>query len=283
MSRAISLALKNHFGGDVRTIAPCWKLVRQDSTVMGFTGHDKDIEYDSVTYAAATGFLPTAVSQNAALSVDNLEAMSFLDSEAITETDVEAGLYDGAEIDIFLINYADTTMGVVYLVKGFKLGEVKVADHTASAEIRGLAAKLQQEMLELVSPDCRATLGDYRCGVDVEGLYTVAGTVTTATDRSTLIDTGRTETEDVFAYGLLTFTSGVCDGFSMEVKSYDPATDTIVLFLPMPYQFEVGDTYSLTYGCDGSPDTCKNTFDNFVNFQGEPAVPGINQMMQAGG
>src|SRR5574344_1718919 len=40
----------------------CWKLMRTDGVVLGFTSHDEDIIYNGVTYKAATGFAPTAVS-----------------------------------------------------------------------------------------------------------------------------------------------------------------------------------------------------------------------------
>ena len=56
--KTLSLALQNHLVGECLTLAHCWKLTRRDSTVMGFTDHDRDLLVSGVTYAAATGFTP---------------------------------------------------------------------------------------------------------------------------------------------------------------------------------------------------------------------------------
>lgn len=83
-----------------------------------------------------------------------------------------------------------------------------------------------------------------------------------------------------FDGGLITFTSGLCDGFSQEVKAYVPGQ--ITLHLPMPYALAAGDTYSMVAGCDKSLATCKDRFDNVVNFRGEPYLPGIDKVLQTG-
>lgn len=279
MSKSISANLKSHFGQEVTTIATCWKLTRRDATVFGFTKHDADVAVGGVTYLAATGFLPSANSQNAALAVDNMEAVTFLDSETITEADVQAGLFDYAGLDVFQVNYADVTMGVVYLAKNWTLGEAQIHDHTVTCEVRGLAARLAQNTVEVTSPDCRATLGDSRCGVDVAGSYTVTGTVTSVDDRYVFYDTGRTEPVGTFNYGVVTWTSGDNSGFEMEVRNYFLSNHSFTLFQPMPYDIAIGDTYSVTYGCNRTAAVCKATFSNFVNFRGEPFIPGPDVML----
>jgi hypothetical protein len=83
-----------------------------------------------------------------------------------------------------------------------------------------------------------------------------------------------------FDYGLITFTSGLNNGLSMEIKSYVPGQ--LTLYLPMPYQPAIGDTYSLKAGCDKAFATCKTKFTNVVNFRGEPYLPGIDKLVQVG-
>jgi len=168
VSKAISNDLKVHLAGKLTTLATCWKLTRRDNTVFAFTDHDEDIVYGGVTYEAASGFLPTALDQSGGLSVDNLEVTAFLESAKIKEEDVVAGLFDYADVDIFLINYADTTQGILYLAGGWKLGEFRLGDHGFTAEIRSKSQLLQQQILDLYSPDCRAELGDADCGITLE-------------------------------------------------------------------------------------------------------------------
>lgn len=111
--------------------------------------------------------------------------------------------------------------------------------------------------------------------VDTSGFpaYTSGGTVTPLGSGSGFFDNG-----------VITFTSGNNVGHpplnSMEVQSYVPGQ--LTLELPMPYACQVGDTYTLTAGCDYSFSTCQTRFVNWMNFRGEPYVPGVDKLMQVG-
>jgi uncharacterized phage protein (TIGR02218 family) len=80
----------------------------------------------------------------------------------------------------------------------------------------------------------------------------------------------------IFSRGKLTWTSGANAGLAVEVKANSAAGSVarISLFLPAPEPIEVGDTFSITAGCDKSFDTCRNRFDNVLNFGGFPHIPG---------
>lgn len=282
--KTISAALAAHIAGEVTTLATCWKLTRRDTTVFGFTDHDQDIIFSSVTYKAATGFTPTAIQNSGTLAVDNLDVEGMLTSGSITEADILAGLYDFAEIEIFQMNYKDLTQGSLKLKRGW-LGEVSLYKQQFVAEVRGLTQRLSQTVGDLYSASCRATLGDSRCKVNMAA-NTVTGSVTTVTSALAFTDSARTEASDTFGFGTLTFTGGANNGLSMEVKEYIYTTGTggqITLALPMPYTIAVGDTYSLTKGCDKTLATCFSRFNNVVNFRGEPQVPGLDKMLETAG
>ena len=282
--KQISPALAGHLSGEVTTLASCWKLTRRDSTVFGFTDHDQDITFESVNFKAATGFTPSAIENNASLTVDNLDIEGLLSDTAITEADILAGKYDFAEIEIFQVNYNDLTQGALKLRRGW-LGEVALQKHQFVAEVRGLTQRLSQTIGEYFSPSCRATLGDDRCKVNLAA-HTVTGSVTSAASNQEFTDSARTEASAIFSFGLLTFTSGANDGFSIEVKEYIYSSVTggkLILALPMPYTVSVGDTYSLSKGCDKTPETCLTRFSNIVNFRGEPFVPGLDRMLETAG
>ncbi len=274
--KTITTGLKNHLQGEVLTLATCWKLTRRDATVMGFTDHDRDLGVDGVTYRAATGFTPTAVASSASLSVDNLDIEGMLHSDTITEEDLMAGLYDHAEIEVFMLNYADMASGRIPLRVGW-LGEVTFDGTRFIAEVRGLTQRLSQRVGELYSPSCRADLGDARCKVNLAG-RTFTGTITGVTSRSVVHDTARTEDSGVFSFGTLRFVSGGNNGLTREIKYYTPGTMTV--FLPYPYDIEAGDIYIITEGCDKTFETCISRFDNAVNFRGEPHVPGLDRLLE---
>lgn len=280
MTKTVSANLLSHIAGEVTTLATCWKLTLVDNTVYGFTDHDADITYGGVTYSASSGQTPSSIETSDKLNVDNLDVIGLLDSATITEADLLAGVYDYAAIEVFLINYANTGHGVLKLRTG-TLGQISLKRGQFTAELRGLMQHLQQTVGDLYSYACRADLGDSQCGVTLDGSpsYTVTGTVSGVTDNGVFRDAGRTEDVDYFGYGLLTWLTGDNAGRQMEVKSY-AANGTFTLFQKMPSAIQVGDTYSVYAGCNKTPTACIQKFNNFVNYRGEPYIPGVDKMLE---
>jgi uncharacterized phage protein (TIGR02218 family) len=282
--KQISTQLAAHLAQDVTTLAMCWKLMRRDATVLGFTDHDRDIVFNGVSYQAATGFTPSAIQTTGGLSVDNLDVEGMLSAGSITEADILAGLYDFAEIEIFQVNYTDLTQGALALRRGW-LGEVSFYKQQFIAEVRGLTQRLSQTIGELYSASCRATLGDGRCKIDL-GVYSVTGSISGVPFGQQFIDSGRYEASGSFSCGTIGFTGGANAGLSMEVKEYIYTAGIggqFALALPMPYPVAAGDTYSLSMGCDKTMQTCFQRFNNVVNFRGEPLVSGLDRMLETAG
>lgn len=278
--KTISNSLAAHIVGEVTTLATCWKLTRRDGAILGFTEHDADIVVDSITYKAASGFSPSAIQNTASLSVDNLDIEGMLSESSITEADILAGRYDFAEIEIFMVNYNDISAGKLKLRRGW-LGEVTLEKQQFIAEVRGLTQRLSQTIGELFSPSCRASFGDSRCKIDASG-YTVSGFITSVTDNQNFIDSSRVEANGLYNLGKITFTGGANNGLSMEVKEF-LSGGKITLVLPMPYNINAGDSYTMVQGCDKTLVICANQYNNIVNFRGEPHVPGIDKMLETAG
>lgn len=286
--KTVSAGLATHLAGQNTTLATCWLCTRQDGTVFGFTDHDRDLVVSSVTYEAASGYTRTAIANGAALAVDNLDLEGALSSGSITDADLRAGLWDYCEVRIFQVNWADLTQGQLKLRKG-RLGRVSAGRLSFNAELRGLMQHLQQEIGRIIGPDCDADLGDSRCGVVVSGSPTSQFeknvTVTAVTSKRVFKDSARLEAAGWFQYGKLTWLTGNNAGLAMEVKAFgegSPSDGTFELVLPMPYTIQVGDTAIVHAGCDKSLATCKAKFNNVVNFQGFPHVPGTRQVVSGG-
>lgn len=145
--RALSEAMSAHLAQEVTMLATCWKLTRRDETVLGFTDHDVDLVVDEVLYKARSGMTPTAVSSSLGLAVDNMDIEGLLDDEAITEADIIAGAYDGAKIDVFMVNYADIEAGAIALTKGW-LGEVTLKGKQFIVDVRRVSARSCNRPLE---------------------------------------------------------------------------------------------------------------------------------------
>jgi uncharacterized phage protein (TIGR02218 family) len=266
-------ALAAHLAGEVTTLATCWRLERADGWVRGFTDHDRELVVDGLTYVASTGFLPSAIKTASDLSVDNLDVDGFLDDAALRAEDLIAGLFDGARIEVFIVNWADLGQGRLLLRKGF-LGEIKRADQRFSAEIRGLSNRLQQTAGKLYSRLCRVDLGSSECGVALgPRTDTYAVTQVIAADTVRIVTARAT---GFFTFGKATFTTGANAGAVNEVLLHDG--QTIRLFVPMPRPIVVGDQIVLVAGCDKTPETCNAKFANILNFRGEPHIPGNDKV-----
>lgn len=169
--KSISAGMTTHLGQEVTSLCTCWHLTRQDGTEYHFTDHDQDVVYDGDTYTSAYGYNRTAIANDSSLAVDNLDLVGILDSTEISAEELRAGLFDYAQVEIFLINWADTADGIIKMRKGF-LGEVTITQTGIfKAELRGLTQLLSQRVVDLYTGTCRADLGDDKCGFVLEATY----------------------------------------------------------------------------------------------------------------
>jgi uncharacterized phage protein (TIGR02218 family) len=277
MPRTASANLKSHLAGSVTTVSFLWHITRIDDTDFYFTDADKNITYDGNTYKSINGGDLSEISQTAMLNPDNFDFSVILNDSDIAKDDVVAGLFDHANVKVYLINRESTGDGVIKLTSG-KLGEIKmVDDDRAVIEFRSLTQLLKQTIGRTYTHECDADLGDDRCGVDLSS-YTETGTLTTATDNQNFADSSRSESDDYFNYGLLTWTGGNNNGLTMEVKKFENSGGVFELVAPMPFTVQVGDTYSVYRGCDKRKTTCISIFSNVVNFRGFDEIPGYDQV-----
>lgn len=275
--KSISENLKDHLEGEVTSLCTLVKIMRKDAVVIALTDHDEDVTHDGTTYVATAHLTPSAVVSASALSVDDTSIEAVLSSELISEDDILAGRYDDASVTLMLINYAAPDDGVLILRHGV-WGEVQLVAGQFMAELRGLAQKLQHEIGELFSPNCRATLGDARCGVNLAG-YTVSGSVEEVNNRHVFKDSTLTQATGYFDHGTLTWITGDNAGLSAEVKGYIPGE--VTLLLAANAAISAGDTYEIKAGCDKRSITCRTRFGNMLNFRGEPHVPGLDRLYQS--
>ncbi|MCC6936382.1 MAG: DUF2163 domain-containing protein [Thermomicrobiales bacterium] len=276
--KSISASLLAHIQSETTTLCTCWRVTRLDGEVFGFTDHTSNLAVGGVVYVASTGYTATAVRSGSALNVDNLDVEGALDSETITESDLLAGIWDFAAIEIFQVNYEDLTMGEMNIRTG-NLGAVRTGKNAFVCELRGMMQRLQQGLGRLVMPGCNADLGDSRCGINLSTFTngTVSGSVDSAASDRQFVDAGLTQATGWFAGGLLTWASGANIGLRMEVKQFTSG-GTVLLQLPMRNTIAVGDTFTITAGCDKSLATCRDKFNNVVNFRGFPHLPGISRV-----
>lgn len=284
MTKSISTNLKAELTGALSKIATCMWLQRQDGNVYGFTTHDQTLTIDGVDYEPAASFNPTDIASANNLDTDNLSVEGVIDSTTLTEDELRAGYWDYARFRIFQVNWNDLTMGDKKDRAGH-LGNVSVHRQTFVAELLGLMEAYATSIGELSTPMCRASLGDRRCKVDITAIGSppasgvVTGTIVTAdTDFFTLHDAARTEADGYFDEGVITIHYASGD-LSYEVKAY--VVGTWITKTPWAYD-ATGIDYTMTRGCNRRFETCRDVFNNVVNFRGEPWLKGNDKLIQVG-
>src|SRR4051812_45709679 len=274
--RPVPSALQAKLGSGVTTLARCWKVLRRDGVVTGFTDHDRDLVVDSLTCRAGTGFAASEATSRFDLSVDGAEISGALADESLTEADLAAGRYDAANIETWLVDWSEPALKL--LTARGTLGEVKREANAFTAEVRGLADALSQESGRLYTVRCGADLGDQRCKIDLTAPALRGSGVVVALDgTSDLVASGLGGfAEGWFSAGRLSWTSGANAGLSIEIKLHRVTDGAVRLTLwqAMAEPIIAGDTFTVTAGCDKRFATCRNRFANTANFRGFPHIPG---------
>jgi uncharacterized phage protein (TIGR02218 family) len=281
--RALPAGLQAQLDSGATTLCWCWRITRNDGAAFGFTDHDRDLEFDGTSFEASTGFTGTEISGAVGLNVDTLDVEGALKSERLNEADLAAGLYDNAAIEIYRVNWAAPEQRV--LMRYGNLGEVSRGAAHFRAEIRGLAHELQQPKGRIVQFPCDADLGDHRCKVDLDqpAFRCDAGAVAALGASARLFTASGLDAyaNDWFTRGLLAWLGGANSGRKAEVRLHSKTAEgvTIELWRRMAEPVAVGDTFSITAGCDKQFSTCRAKFANVPNFRGFPHVPGNDFML----
>ncbi|MBW7055721.1 DUF2163 domain-containing protein [Paracoccus bogoriensis] len=259
-----------------QTLARAWSIRRSDGMVLGFTDHDRRLQFGGVTFRPDHGLTARAISQATGLAVDNSEAVGALSDDAITEIDLLSGRWDGASLRMWEVNWRDVSQR--RLVFRGTLGEVSRANGAFRAELRGLAEPLSHAQGRIYHPRCTAELGDASCKLRLDRpTWTVEVAVQGLQD-------GRVFSMSAFpAYDANWFEGGtleVLDGAAMGLRGRiknDTARPgqrrEIELWAGLAIPPAPGDRIRLVAGCDKAADTCRLKFSNLLNFRGFPHLP----------
>ena len=266
--------IPSSLSGGAMTLARCWRLTRKDGVILAFTDHDRDLTFDGVTYAAGTGLEAADMQAELGFAITGGEASGALSSPGITEADIANGRYDGAKVDLYLVDWNSLTNHI--LMESGAIGEIRRMGKAFAAEIRSLAYQLDEERGRLFRLGCSADLGDVKCGIAIDSAaWRYDGSVV-ATDGTLSVAVSHLFERDFFTGGSLLFTSGANSGTRVEIQAQTgTSTSTIVtLWQATALPIQIGDGVSLRAGCDKSFATCRERFQNTVNFRGFPHMPG---------
>lgn len=273
--------LAAHLAGGLTTLCRCWAVTRRDGIEQGFTDHDMDLTFEAVQFRADTGLSAKALQQTTGLAVDNTEALGALSDASVSEADIQAGRYDGAEVRAWLVNWADVSQRMLQFRGTF--GEIQRSGGAFQVELRGLTEALNQPQGRVYQRPCPAVLGDKDCGFDLSAAGYFAEVAVEIVEDGRVFRFSEMAGFDLrwFERGRLSVLSGAAKGLVGMVKN-DRLSDAgreIELWEVLRAPIEAGDLVRIEAGCDKRAESCRLKFQNFANFRGFPDIPGEDWLM----
>jgi len=269
-------ALLSHLKTGVTTVCRCWAVTRSDGLTLGFTDHDRMLEFAGVQFRPDSGLSASVLAQTSGMAVDNTEAFGAISDDSISEPDLRAGRYDAATVRAWLVNWSDPTARLLEF-KG-TLGDIRESDGRFHADLRGLSDALNHNTGYVYQRTCSAILGDTRCGVDLDdAAFSVTKQIVSVDDdRVFRVGPLGAFEADWFTRGVLTVLSGEATGLKGLIKSDRSRNGVreIELWEAIKAPLKGNETVRITAGCDRRATCCREKFSNFLNFRGFPHIPG---------
>jgi uncharacterized phage protein (TIGR02218 family) len=149
---------------------------------------------------------------------------------------------------------------------------MSVKDKIVSAHVEA-----NSELLDTVIPRfmfqswCNHEVFDGQCGISAIN-YAVSASVNAISGAVYTCPEAGYQTDDYY-------TGGVAEAGTDMRMITDHTGSNLTLQVPFDTRVGVGDSITIYPGCDGSPDTCRDKFDNFPNFLGMPYIPSKNPVI----
>lgn len=270
--------LISHLQTGATTTCRAWSVTRKDGPILGFTDHDLDLEFEGVTFKANSGMTAGALVQSSGMSVDNTEVVGALSDASITEVDIAAGRYDGAQVTTWLVNWADVTQRSIRFRGTF--GQIKRSNGAFTVELRGLTDALNRSAGRVYQANCPAVLGDGECKFDLTqpGFFVESTIKSFGTGGVYFIPSQPSFSDGWFERGRVVVLSGRAMGLNGVVKfdAENAGLRRIEMWVDFDLTPEAGDEIRIEAGCNKLADSCRTKFNNFLNFRGFPNIPGAD-------
>lgn len=275
------------------TVAPwdrivyCVRIEPEFGDAVRLTDYPTDLQMaGGQLYLSGSGYQMADLSTDSSMSGSSVDLEGILGLAGVSRERLAAGDFDHARYYVFATDWSAPVEDHEQVSAGV-FGRVKLVADRYTVELMSLIDLLSQSVGETYEPRCMRSFGQLagrvikRCGVDLEALR-VTGSVGSVSGRASFTDPARSEPDDWFAYGLLTWLTGSNAGRRPAQVKVHAAGGAIELFEPPPAAIQPGDTYSMTPGCRKRLQDCRDKYANVVNFGGFPNLPTVKQSSQWG-
>lgn len=262
------------FGEELEAVAIYWRIERRDGVTLGFTSHDRDLEFDGVRFRAAPGMLPSAIRRTAGLEPDSAEVQGALSHDSISAKDLTAGRFDFSRVEIGLVDWENLERSRLY---SGEIGATSFEGSSFESELRSAKADLERDIVPRTSPTCRARFCGPGCGLSARR-FTHEATVAHVDQGTGKVIFKSAPPPGLMLDGFVRWIEGPHVGIEMEVL--EAADDGLLLDTDLSPLVRPGQRALLREGCDHTLATCHLRFANTVNFRGEPFLPGNDALIR---
>lgn len=259
--------------------ADLYTITLTNGIVLRYTSSDFDIYRDGTKYSCKNaGIARSEMSWQTGLSVDDVTVeMNPSEKDSVGEIPlVEAfrnGTFDGAEIRLDMAFYKDGWENEPLFLDKLFVGTVDVEE--VSGSYAKLNIKSRTELLNQSFPSdtyqaaCHYSLYGEGCCVKKEYFSEKTKVAEGSTKKKIFCQIRAAN--GYYQNGVLQFTSGKNINIKKSIKIHE--SGVITLSTPLQYNPTIGDTFTISAGCDHTMTTCSKKFNNLSNFSGTPFIP----------
>lgn len=264
-------------------------VTRQDGEVIRVTDHDRQLTVDGEVFYPTSFGAMSADRREAAMRSGNQEMRGVIDGNVITVPDLEANRYRGAEVQIWVTDWENPWL--IYAKHRKWIRSIVRDGSTYVGTVEGRTQALTRptggRFGGTWTTTCPYVLGDAAtCKKDLTSFTKSSLVVDTVPDdrrtvRFTAASWGATSyDDDYYRDGSIVWLTGDNAGHTSAIVGYVDADIECSLLFPTPKPIQVGDTATVYAGCDGLRTTCKDKFNNVLNFGGDPYAPSASQIIE---
>lgn len=265
------MSLESHLESGTTTICYCWVIRRRDGVVIGLTDHDGEVTAGGVVCNATTGITTTKFEQSLGMLDDTLEISGVLDDDRITEADIRAGIYDEAEVDLYMVNWVNNAE-FEHISNGRFGSLMDIEGGGFVTEFRSMTHRLGQQEGKTFQRNCQTELGSPECGIDLTSpTYRGDFNVTSFDDQTIILD-------DIGSFDDGWFDLGKILIGDAEFWIQTQVGTTLKLWQRPQIDIQPGQTVTVIAGCKRDLETCRSKFDNIEQFRGFPYIPGNDRV-----
>lgn len=253
--KTTTTGIREHLDQEVTALCTCWEITRVDGKVLRFTDSDEDVIENGNTYSSIGAYQRTAIETTSSLSVDNVDIVGSASDLALPEDELRAGLFDNAEIRVFITPWVGIVTGQLKMRRGF-FGEVQTLPNgTFQVELRGIMQRLSYNYMNIFSATCLYDLGEPACGIPIRPDEITSGRNYAVGDFANIQQTGQLRgTYYPLSVGDPDFEIAGPDGnFDNSLFWYNTGTADAIT--------QTADTYNGTYAARGGSDDSVLTQD----------------------